>query len=498
MRYMIIGKILGLLLAVFSVIATAPAIIVALIYQENTLLNFAASFATLFLTGALLWSLCKEAKSELRNRDGFLITVLFWTVLGFAGCLPLVLDSNLDLSLVDAIFESVSGLTTTGATVIAGLDDLPKSLLFYRQLLQWMGGIGIIVLAMAVLPFLGVGGMQLYRAETPGPMKDARLAPRIVTTAAALFSIYSALTLACAVSYYWAGMNAFDAISHAFSTIAIGGFSTKDASIGYWDSAAIETVAMIFMVLAGLNFALHFASYKSLRSGIAPGWGRVRRWPSLTHYWRDTESRGYLLFLLALSVIVVVVLIQTDTYEPVEALRKGAFEAISVATTTGFATADYASWPTFLPFLLLFSAFAGACAGSTGGGIKQIRMLLLFKQGFREVRQLIHPNAVIPVKVGGKTVPENVVSSIWGFLAAYIFVFALLMLTMIALGSDPITAYSSVGATLNNLGPGLGEVALNYSSLGGAEKMVLCLAMLLGRLELFTLLVILTPEFWRS
>lgn len=498
MRYMIIGKILGLLLAVFSVIATAPAIVVALIYQEDTLLNFAASFATLFLTGALMWSLCKESKSDLRNRDGFLIVVLFWTVLGLAGCLPLVLDTNINLSLVDAIFESVSGLTTTGATVISGLDDLPKSLLFYRQSLQWMGGIGIIVLAMAVLPFLGVGGMQLYRAETPGPMKDTRLAPRIVTTAAALFSIYSALTVACGLAYYWAGMNAFDAISHAFSTIAIGGFSTKDASIGYWDSAAIEGVAMVFMVLAGINFALHFASYKSLKSGVAPGYGRKRRWPSLRHYWQDTEARGYLIFLAVLTVVVVSVLIQTGTYSGTEALRKGAFEAISVATTTGFATADYASWPTFLPFLLLLSAFAGACAGSTGGGIKQIRMLLLFKQGFREVRQLIHPNAIIPVKVGGKPVPESVVGSIWGFLAAYIFVFAILMLVMIALGSDPITAYSSIGATLNNLGPGLGEVALNYGSLDSAEKLVLCFSMLLGRLELFTLLVILTPEFWRS
>jgi len=498
MRYMIIGKILGLLLAVFSVIATAPAIVVALIYQENTLLNFAASFASLFLAGALLWSLCKGAKSDLRNRDGFLITVLFWTVLSLAGSLPLVLDSNLNLSITDAIFESVSGLTTTGATVISGLDDLPKSLLFYRQLLQWMGGIGIIVLAMAVLPFLGVGGMQLYRAETPGPMKDTRLAPRIVTTAAVLFSIYSALTLACAVAYYAAGMNAFDAISHAFSTIAIGGFSTKDASIGYWDSAAIETVAMVFMVLAGINFALHFASFKTLKTGLAPGWGRARSLPSFTHYWRDSEARGYLIFLSMLTLVVVLVLITTGTYEPTEALRRGAFEAISVATTTGFATADYASWPTFLPFLLLMSAFAGACAGSTGGGIKQIRMMLLFKQGFREVRQLIHPNAVIPVKVGGKSVPESVVSSIWGFLAAYIFVFALLMLTMIALGTDPITAYSAVGACLNNLGPGLGEVALTYGSLEGAEKYVLCLAMLLGRLELFTLLVILTPEFWRT
>lgn len=498
MRYLIIGKILGLLLAVFSIIATAPAIVVAIIYQEDTLLNFAASFLTLFMGGGLMWSLCRDAKSDLRNRDGFLITVLFWTVLGLAGSLPLVLDNSLNMSVTDAVFESISGLTTTGATVISGLDDLPHSILFYRQLLQWMGGIGIIVLAMAVLPFLGVGGMQLYRAETPGPMKESRLAPRIVSTAVALFSIYSALTLACGLSYYWAGMQAFDAVSHAFSTVAIGGFSTKDASIGYWNSPAIEAVAMVFMVLAGLNFALHFASYKSLRSSLSPNYNRARSWPSISHYWKDTEAKGYFIFLAVLSAVVIGVLYQSDTYGFTEALRKGAFETVSIVTTTGFATADYSLWPTFLPFLLLLCAFAGACAGSTGGGIKQIRMLLLFRQGFREVRQLIHPNAVIPVKIGGKPVPESVVSSVWGFLAAYIFVFAILMLTMLALGSDPITAYSAVGATLNNLGPGLGEVALTYESLNVAEKWVLCLAMLLGRLELFTLLVVLTPEFWRS
>ena len=498
MRYLIIGKILGLLIAAFSVIATAPPIIVALIYQEDTIVDFGASFALMFGFGLVLWALCRRARSELRNRDGFLITVMFWTVLGLAGAVPLWLNHNLDLSVTDAVFESLSGLTTTGATVVSGLDDLPRSLLFYRQLLQWMGGIGIIVLAMAVLPFLGVGGMQMYRAETPGPMKDAKLAPRIVTTAIVLASLYSSLTVACAIAYYFAGMNAFDAICHAFSTIAIGGFSTKDASIGYFDSAAIETVAIVFMILAGINFALHFTSYKSLKNGVYPGRNRRRQWPNLMHYVRDSESRGYLMFLLVLCVIVVAVLIDSGTYGPTEALRKGVFETVSVATTTGFATADYSAWPTFLPFLLLMSAFAGACAGSTGGGIKQIRMILLFKQGAREIRQLIHPNAVIPVKLGGRSVPESVVGSIWGFLAAYIFLFAVLMLVLMAAGVDPITAYSAVGACINNLGPGLGEVALTYGGLGDFEKWILCLAMLLGRLELFTLLVILTPEFWRS
>ncbi|MGB0956985.1 MAG: TrkH family potassium uptake protein [Litorivicinus sp.] len=498
MRYLIIGKILGLLIAAFSLIATVPPMIVALIYAESTLLDFAASAAIMFAIGAGLWFACRGARSELRNRDGFLITVLFWTVLGLAGAVPLWLDDSVNLSATDAVFESLSGLTTTGATVISGLDDLPRSLLFYRQLLQWMGGIGIIVLAMAVLPFLGVGGMQMYRAETPGPMKDAKLAPRIVTTAVVLASLYSGLTLACGLAYYWAGMNAFDAIAHAFSTIAIGGFSTKDASLGHFDSAAIEMVAIVFMILAGINFALHFTSYKSLKNALAPGHRRTRVMPTFMHYVRDSESRGYLIFLAVLCVVVVGTLIGKGTYEPAEALRKGVFETVSVATTTGFATADYSTWPTFLPFLLLMSAFAGACAGSTGGGIKQIRMILLFKQGAREIRQLIHPNAVIAVKLGGKSVPETVVGSIWGFLAAYIFLFALLMLLMMAAGTDPITAYSAVGACINNLGPGLGEVALTYGTLGGFEKWILCLAMLLGRLELFTLLVVLTPEFWRA
>lgn len=498
MRYLIIGKILGLLIAAFSLISTVPPMIVAVIYGEDTLFDFMISTAIMFCIGSALWFACRDARAELRNRDGFLITVLFWTVLGLTGSIPLWLDTTVDLSFTDAAFESLSGLTTTGATVISGLDDLPRSLLFYRQLLQWMGGIGIIVLAMAVLPFLGVGGMQMYRAETPGPMKDAKLAPRIVTTAVVLASLYSGLTVACAIAYYWAGMNAFDAISHAFSTIAIGGFSTKDASLGYYDSAAIEIVAIVFMILAGINFALHFTSYKNLKNALAPARSRRRMVPSFMHYLRDTESRGYLIFLGLLSVVVVGMLMGSGTYEPAEAIRKGVFETVSIATTTGFATADYSSWPTFLPFLLLMSAFAGACAGSTGGGIKQIRMILLFKQGAREIRQLIHPNAVIAVKLGGKSVPESVVSSIWGFLAAYIFLFALLMLLMMAAGTDPITAYSAVGACINNLGPGLGEVALTYGSLGGFEKWILCLAMLLGRLELFTLLVVLTPEFWRA
>ena len=498
MRYAIIGKVLGLLLAAFSLIVTLPALIVALIYQESNWSEFVISGLFIFGLGFVLWASCRRSSAELRNRDGFLITFLFWTVLGVAGCVPLLLNEQLNMTFTEAVFESISGLTTTGATVIVGLDELPKSILFYRQLLQWMGGIGIIVLAMAVLPFLGVGGMQMYRAETPGPMKDAKLAPRIVTTAAVLASLYSGLTLACAVAYYVAGMGAFDAICHAFSTIAIGGFSTKDDSIGHFDSVAIEGVAMFFMVLAGINFALHFASYKNLRNILAPNAGRRRQWQGLGHYFRDSECKGYLWFLTFLSIVVITVLIQTQTYDSPEAIRKGLFETISVATTTGFATADYSAWPTFLPFLLLLSAFAGACAGSTGGGIKQVRMILLFKQGYREIRQLIHPNAVIPVKLGNRPVSDTVASSVWGFLALYIFLFALLMMLMMAAGTDPISAYSAVGATINNLGPGLGEVAVNYSTLNSFEMWVLCLAMLLGRLELFTLMVLLTPEFWRA
>lgn len=473
-------RILGLLLMLFS-LTMLPPIGISVIFDDGQIPLFGAAAGLIFGAGFISWLPARRQKRDLRIRDGFVITVLFWLVLGSAGSVPLALSEQLNLSMTDALFESISGLTTTGATVIVGLDHLPKSVLFYRQQLQWLGGMGIVVLAVAILPMLGIGGMQLYRAETPGPVKDAKLSPRIAETAKALWLIYLSLTAACTLAYWISGMAIFDAICHAFSTIAIGGFSPYDASIGQFNSVSIETVAIVFMVISGMNFSLHFIAWHN---------------NSLKHYLHDPEWKTYLLFLFGLSLLISLALVENGTYPVNEAFRKGIFEVVSIATTTGFTTADYASWPTFIPFLLLMSAFIGACAGSTGGGIKIIRMLLLYKQGSREIKRLIHPNAVIPIKLGRKPVGSRVIDAVWGFLAAYVLIFAVLMLVCMALGEDPITAYSAVGACLNNLGPGLGDATLNYSTLSDGTKYVLSFAMLLGRLELFTLLVVLSPSFW--
>ena len=414
--------------------------------------------------------------------DGFLITSLFWTVLGIFGALPFALTQTLELSPVEAVFESISGLTTTGATVIVGLDNLPKSILIYRQILQWMGGIGIVVVAVAVLPMLGIGGMQLYRAETPGPSKDSKLTPRITETAKALFSVYLALTIACAIAYYAAGMSGFDAIAHAFSTVAIGGFSTHDASMGYFDSDLILLICSLFMVISAINFGLHFVAWSRRSPGV---------------YGSDSETRFFLSVLTVGVVITCGFLFFSHTYDARESLAHGLFQAISIATTTGFATRDFASWPTFLPIMLLMFSFMGGCVGSTGGGIKAMRLMLIYKQGIRELKQLVHPQAVIPLKVGNRRVDAAVVSAVWSFFAVYMMAFVTILLVLMATGLDFTTAFSAVVGSMNNLGPGLGEVAENYSSISEPAKLVLCFAMLLGRLEVFTLLVLFTPMFWR-
>jgi len=483
MHATLILKILGLLLMLFSALGNLPPLVVSTIYSDGMSGTFINSFLVLFFTGLTLWIISAGSKKELGTRDGFLIVTLFWVVLGTAGSLPFILSPQIQLSVTDAVFESLSGLTTTGATVISGLDELPKSLLFYRQLLQWLGGMGIIVLAMALLPMLGIGGMQLYRAESPGPVKDNKLVPRLAETAKALWYIYLSLTIACAVSYWAVGMNTFDAISHSLATVAIGGFSTHDASLGYFDSAAVDTVAIIFMFIAGINFALHFTAWQ-------------RR--STRHYFFDHEFLFYTFILVAVSIVTVAVLYFSSVYTTFgESLIKGVFQVVSIATTTGFTTADFSSWPLFLPYLLLYAAIIGACAGSTGGGMKVIRILLIFKQGFREVQRLIHPRAVIPIKLGKNPVPDRIIESVWGFFAVYVMAFMVMLLALLATGLDIITAFSAVGACINNMGPGLESVAENYGAIPATAKWILCFAMLLGRLEVFTLLVLFTPMFWK-
>jgi len=481
MHLTVVQRILGLLIMLFSVSMLPPAA-VSLYYDDGALNAFLYGFAVTLAVGVLIWLPVRNELEEMRLRDGFLVVAAFWLGLGTMGSMPFMFSEQPFMSFTDAVFESVSGLTTTGATVLGGLDDLPRSILYYRQQLQWLGGMGIIVLAVAILPMLGVGGMQLYRAETPGPMKDNKLTPRITETAKALWYIYLGLTIVCAGAYWWAGMTPFDAICHSFSTIAIGGFSTHDASIGYFGSSTIDLIAIVFMFIAAVNFSLHFVVWRD---------------KNLKHYFADPEFRGYAKLLLSMSAFVLIYLYAKDVYgSPEETFVNGLFQVVSIATTTGFTTANFSAWPGALPVLLIFASFIGGCAGSTGGGMKVMRWLLLYHQGVREVKRLVHPNAEIPVKLGSTVVSQRVVESVWGFFAVYVVLFAIMMMIMLADGVDQVTAFSAVAAALNNLGPGLGDVASGFGSLSNLSKWVSIIAMVLGRLEIFTLLVLISRSFW--
>ena len=482
MHITVVSRILGVLLMLFSLLAYLPSMLVSLLYRDAEIGSFGYAWLITFSTGFILWFLTHRSRQELRTRDGFLVVTLFWTVLSTFGSLPFLLSPDAGLSITDAIFESFSGLTTTGATVLAGLDSLPESILFYRQQLQWLGGMGIVALAVAVLPMLGIGGMQLYRAESPGPVKNDNLVPRLAETAKALWYIYLGLTVICALSYWAAGMSLFDAVCHSFSTVAIGGFSTHDDSLGHFQSPAVNMIAVVFMFMAGINFGLHFTAW---------------RHRSLLHYLKDPETKFYASVMGGLALFTVAVLYVTRTFDAEDALVHGLFQSVSIMSTTGFTTTDFSAWPHALPYLLIYASIIGACAGSTGGGMKVIRILLIFKQGIREIQRLIHPNAIISIKLGRKLVSDRVIEAVWGFFAVYVMVYLVLLIVLLAMGMEVITAFSAVGACLNNLGPGLADVAGNYASLSDPAKWVLCLAMLLGRLEIFTLLVLFMPMFWR-
>ncbi|MGJ7456626.1 TrkH family potassium uptake protein [Halomonas sp. RA08-2] len=481
MSLRMILRILGMLLMLFS-LTMMPPVLISLLFGDGQWDAFAVAIGITVLTGLAMFLPNRRARKELRTRDGFLIAALFWSVLALFGSLPLMLTGESALSITDAVFESFSGLTTTGASVITGIEYLPESIRFYRQQLQWLGGMGIVVLAVAILPTLGVGGMALYRTEIPGPLKDSKLTPRITETAKALWYIYASLTVACMLAYMAAGMNWFDALGHSFSTVAIGGFSTYDASIGHFDSAVIEMICVFFLIVSAVSFSLHFVAWRERR---------------LTHYFQDPEAHFLLLFLLGLSVITVVSLWLTNTYDTERGLRHGIFMVVSVATTAGFGVANFSIWPGALPFLLFMAAFVGGCSGSTGGGMKVIRIILIIKQGMREVMRLIHPNAVIAVKVGKVSVPDGIAQAVWGFFSVYVMLFFLMLVGVMATGVDQVTAWSTVASALNNLGPALGDASRNYGELPTLAKWILVMAMLLGRLEIFTVLVLFTPAFWR-
>lgn len=479
-------RIVGILVMCFSLTMLAPALI-ALLYGDGGGSAFIKTFFITLAIGGILWSATHSHKHELRSREGFLIVVLFWVVLGSVGSLPFLLFEHPKLSVANAFFESFSGLTTTGATVIVGLDSLPKAILFYRQMLQWLGGMGIIVLAIAIIPLLGIGGMQLYRAEMPGPLKEQKMRPRIAETAKALWVIYSMLTLLCAFAYWLAGMDVFDALSHSFSTISIGGFSTHDASMGYFDSTAINIIAAVFLFISGCNFTLHFSAYYELGSGNI-----------FKLYFTDPEFKAFLSIQVALVAVCTISLISYNHFSSGKALEQALFQSLSISTTAGFSISSFDSWPSFLPMLLLLTSFIGGCAGSTGGGLKVIRVLLLLVQGKREMNRLVHPNIVQSIKLGDRVLSERIIQGIWAFFSAYVLIFIICMLAVIACGVEIFDAFNTVVACLNNLGPGLGSISSNFVEIPDCAKWILTFAMVCGRLEVFTLLVLFTPAFWKN
>jgi trk system potassium uptake protein len=480
MRLTVIIRTLGVLFLMFST-TLLPPMFVSVLYGDGELVRFSITCAIAIVTGLLFWLPLRRDSHTIRSRDGFVIVALMWTAMSLLGAVPFMLA--LDLSFADAFFESVSGYTTTGSTVLVGLDSMSPSILFYRQELQWVGGIGVIVLAVALLPMLGIGGMQLYKAETPGPFKDDRITPRITRTARSLCVVYLLLTAVCILCFWLAGMNLFDAVGHSFATLSTGGYSTHDASIGFFQSVPIEVVATVFSLIGGISFNEHFIAWRTLQ---------------LQRYGKDTQTRIFLLIVLVLTAIATLVLFFEGTYASLtEALRYASFEVATVITTTGFMTADFSAWPLALPALLMFSGFIGGCAGSTVGGIKVIRFVVLFKQVGIHIHRLIHPQAIRRMKIDGQPVPDGVVEAIGGFFAVYVVVFAIFMMLAMMDGMDQVTAFGAVATSINNVGPGLGDVAMTFANETPHGKILFAVAMLFGRLEIFTFLVLLTPSFWR-
>lgn len=474
---------LGLMLVVFSAAYLMP-MAASVIYADGTLIDFTLAMMMTAAAGVLMWLLTRRYRGELSIRHGYLLVIGMWTAMPAVATLPLLMVID-GLSFTDAYFETMSGITTTGGTVLTGLDNLPPAINIWRHELNWLGGMGIIVLAVAVLPLLGVGGRQLYKAETPGPMKDSALTPRITETARNLWLVYFGITVACIASLKLAGMNWLDAICHAFAAMGLGGFSTHDASIGFFNSPAIEFVLIIFMLLAAMNFATHFLAWRE---------------KSFKVYLSDTEALGTVSLILASCVGIALFLWWKGVYPTfLTSLRHASFNLVSMATDCGFASVDFNQWPIFAPMWMLFLSCITASSGSTGGGIKMIRTLILFKQAGREFVKLLHPAAVNPMKIGGQVVPNNIVFAVLGFIFLYFMTVATLVFTLMGSGLDFISSLSAIIACINNAGPGLGVVgpAGNYQGLSDFQTWVCTLAMLAGRLEIFTLLIIFTPHFWR-
>lgn len=479
-----VAHILGLVMAFFAITFVMP-MLCSVITGDGMFTDFAIAAAINVVAGLAIAGLTRSYKRELKARDGFLLVTLAWVLMSASATVPLLIALP-HLSFTDAYFEAVSGLTTTGSTVLTGLDTLPPSINLWRHALHWFGGIGIIVLAVAVLPLLGVGGMALYRAETPGPIKDEKLTPRITETAKALWITYAGMTAIGIIALRLAGMGWLDAICHTFSAMGLGGFSTHDASVGFFDSALIEFVLMLLMIAASLNFARHFVAVRTR---------------SIKPYRADPEVAAVLSILAASSLGIAVLLSVHGTYPTfLESLRYAAFSVVSVASTTGFASQNWDLWPAFAPVWMLFLSCIVCSTGSTGGGIKMFRTLLLSRQAYREMKQIVHPSAVLPIRVGGQVIPERIVASVLAFIFLYFQTIAVLTFLLLLSGMELVPAFSSIVASVNNLGPGIGPTgpAGNYQGLSDFQTWICTLAMLLGRLEILSVLVLFTAAFWRK
>jgi trk system potassium uptake protein TrkH len=482
-RLLSLARVFGLMLMVFSVTYILP-ILTSVIFRDGTLTLFLEDMLFTLSAGALLWLATRRFEQELKAKEGFLLVVVTWVGIAAFATFPLMSDLD-NLSFTDAYFETMSGLTTTGGTVLAGLDQLPAAINLWRHELNWLGGMGIIVLAVAILPVLGIGGRQLFMAETPGPMKESKLTPRITETAKNLWLVYAGITAVCIVALRYAGMSWLDAICHAFSTMGLGGFSTHDANIGYFDSPAIEGVLMVFMLLAGMNFATHFLAIRS--KGLGP-------------YSHDIEAAPYLILLLSSCLGIGLYLWVKGTYADFwTALRHASFNLISIATDCGFSSVDFDLWPIFAPLWMLFLSCISVCTGSTGGGIKMMRALILVKQSQLQMFMLAHPTAVNPLKLGGIVIPSSIILSILGFIFVYFMSVVSLTLILVISGLDFISSFSAIVACINNAGPGLAQVgpAANFAGLTDFQTWICTLAMFLGRIEIFTALILFTPAYWR-
>jgi len=479
-----VTALVGRMIVLFALLMAVP-LAFALSGHDPAERAFLIAIGATFAAGALLSLATRRFRRELHVRDGFMLVALTWLVLPAFAALPLLLAIP-GLSFTDAYFEAVSGLTTTGSTVLTGLDTLPRSVNVWRCLLVLVGGLGIIVLAVAILPLLGVGAAQLFKAESAGPMKDTKLTPRIAETARGLWSVYFTIAALCFVGYAWAGMNWADAFMHMCATMGLGGFSSYDASFGHWNSPLIEAVAVVFMMLAGVSMALYFVAWRQR---------------SLRVLWRNVEARAFVAVVCGTIALVSVYIWLLGAYDSYPlALRHTVFHVVSIATTTGFATQDYALWPVFAPMLMLLVGCFATCAGSTGGGIKMARMLLLLKQTQHELVRIVHPDVVNPVLMGGQGVSPRVMQNVIAFMMVYGATLVVLTMLLLFSGLDVVSAFTAVVACLNNIGPGLGEVgpATNFGSLSDFQTWVCIAAMLLGRLELLSLLVLFTPQFWRG